>query len=71
MGPNTSAWWATNIIIWALAMSGCSATRSAWIVFMDGKEAILIGALTPFAMIGSEGMPTDMSRPGTTSMGID
>jgi hypothetical protein len=50
----------TSISIWDLAVSGWSLIHSGWNVFMDGKEAILIGEATPFAMIISEEMPVDM-----------
>jgi hypothetical protein len=49
-----------RISIWDPAMSGWPVIQSGWNVFMDGKDTTLIGETTPFAMIVSELMLTDM-----------
>jgi hypothetical protein len=54
----------TSISIWDLAMSGWSLNHSGWSVSMDGKEAILIGEATPFAMIITERIAMDMFSQG-------
>jgi hypothetical protein len=66
MGTNTSVWLVTNITIWDPAMSGCSVNPSVWSVSMAGKETMLIGGITPFAMTitGLTGM--DMLSQGMT-----
>src|SRR5580698_5918028 len=61
---NTLVWSATNIIIWGLVMSGCFATRSAWIVSMYGSEAILIGIAISSAMIVLETIALAIIIPG-------
>lgn len=55
---NMSAWLATNIIIWVPTTSGWSWTRPAWRVFAAGKEIMLTGACTPFAMKNTAVMHT-------------
>jgi hypothetical protein len=58
-----------NISIWDLVMSGWPLNLGGLIVSMDGKETILIGETTPFAMIVSEEMPMDMISQGMTKKG--
>jgi hypothetical protein len=67
---NTSVSLATNIIIWAPAMSGCSVNRSGWIVSMDGNEAMPIGGITPSATTVTGRIAMAMSSQGMTT-GID
>ena len=71
MVTKTSASLAANITIWDPAMSGCSVTHSGWIVFMDGKEAMLIGGITPFAMTVTGRIAMDMSSQGVTTSGMN
>jgi len=66
MVTNTSASLATSITIWDLVMSGWFVTRSGSNVFMDGKEVILIGGHTPFAMIVTETTAMGIITPGVT-----
>jgi hypothetical protein len=47
---NMWAWSAISISIWGRAMSGWFATRSTWIVSMDGRDTIMIGVLTRSGM---------------------
>jgi hypothetical protein len=71
MVTNTSVSLVTSISIWELAMSGWSVTHSGSIVSMDGKEVILIGATTPFAMIITETIAMDIFTQGMTGQAID
>ncbi len=52
-------------------MSGSWPTHTGWIVSMAGKEVILTGEATPFAMIITVEIVTDMSSQGMTGTGID
>jgi hypothetical protein len=67
MATNTSVSLVTNISIWDLGMSGWSLNLSGWSVSKDGSEIILIGKATPFAMIVSEPIATDIFSQGVTS----
>jgi hypothetical protein len=66
MVTNTSVSWVTNITILDPAMSGCFVNRSGWSVSMDGKEAMLIGGITPFAMTITERITMGMFRQDAT-----
>jgi hypothetical protein len=59
--------WVTNITILGPAMSGCFVNRSGWSVSMDGKEAMLIGGTTPFAMTITERITMGMFSQGVTT----
>ena len=48
-------------------MSGWPVIQSGWSVFMDGKDTMLIGETTPFAMIVSELMLTVILRQCVTN----
>jgi hypothetical protein len=67
MVTNTSVSLVTSISIWGQAMSGWSVTHSGSIVSMDGKEVILIGGTTPFAMIVLETIAMDIFIQGMIS----
>ena len=67
MATNMSDSWATSITIWDPAMFGCSVNRSDWNDFMDGKEAMVIGGTTPFAMTVTERIAMDMFSRGVMS----
>jgi hypothetical protein len=61
----------TSISIWDLVTSGWSVTHSGSIVSMDGKEVILIGETTLFAMIITETIAMDIFTQGVTETAID
>src|ERR1700719_4369635 len=64
MVTNTSVWLEALISIWEPATYGLPVNHSGWSAFMAGKEAILIGGATPFAMSVSAGIAKGMSTRG-------
>ena len=67
MVSNTSASLAASISIWDLEISGWSVNHSGWSAFMDGKDTIVIGGYTRYAMTVSETIAMAMLTQGVAS----
>jgi hypothetical protein len=68
MATNMSALWADSISIWDLAMPGWSVNPSGSNASMDGKDTIMIGGCTRYAMTVSETIAMDIFTRGVASL---